>query len=94
MEPDFIQWLVGQSGLAGLAALALWMMNRVWRERAEELQRDHERECQEYEARLRETMHDREVLLEALNRNTAAIAKFQETLEAFLRSQSRKDDNG
>lgn len=28
MDPTFIQWLVGQSGMAGLAAFALWLNNR------------------------------------------------------------------
>lgn len=28
MEPTFIQWLVSQTGLAGIAALALWLNNR------------------------------------------------------------------
>ena len=30
MENDFLQWLVAQGGVGGLAAFALWMLNRVW----------------------------------------------------------------
>ena len=30
MSPDIIQWIVGQVGTAGIAALALVMLNRSW----------------------------------------------------------------
>lgn len=39
MDPTFIQWLVGQSGMAGLAAFALWLNNR---QAQEALRREHE----------------------------------------------------
>ncbi len=39
MEPTFIQWLVGQAGLGGLAALALWLNSR---QAAEAIRRERE----------------------------------------------------
>lgn len=29
MEPTFIQWLIGQAGIAGLAGFALYMLDRA-----------------------------------------------------------------
>ena len=34
LNATFIEWLVGQAGLAGIAALALYLLNRAWREAA------------------------------------------------------------
>jgi hypothetical protein len=33
METNFIEWIVGASGTAGVAALALWMLNETWKQR-------------------------------------------------------------
>lgn len=30
MDTNFIQWLVGQTGVTGLAAFALWMLKNVY----------------------------------------------------------------
>lgn len=37
METAIIQWIVQQAGLAGIAALALYMLNKVWEQRVEEI---------------------------------------------------------
>ncbi len=36
MTPDFMQWILGQAGVAGVAALALWMLNETWKARLED----------------------------------------------------------
>ncbi len=32
MEPTFIEWIVGQAGIGGLAALALFLLNREYQD--------------------------------------------------------------
>jgi hypothetical protein len=36
MTAEFIQWMVGAGGTAGVAALALWMLNETWKQRLHE----------------------------------------------------------
>jgi len=62
-------------------------MNKVWRERIGEQVRVHERECHVWESRLQELLRDRQLLIEALNRNTEAITSFKDTLERFMQAE-------
>lgn len=32
MEQTFLEWIIGQAGLAGIAALGLYLLNRTWAE--------------------------------------------------------------
>ncbi len=36
-EPTFIQWMIGQTGLAGIAAFAMWMLMKREKEHQEEI---------------------------------------------------------
>ena len=69
MEQTFIEWLVGQAGLAGIAGLALWMLNAVWKQRLAEMQVHIERE-----------RSDKLRLADVLAKNTDAIATMTETM--------------
>jgi hypothetical protein len=34
LDQTFLEWLVGQVGLAGIAGLALYLLNQAWKETA------------------------------------------------------------
>jgi len=36
-ESNFIEWIVQQTGLAGVAILALYMLNAVWKKHCEDM---------------------------------------------------------
>ena len=69
MNSEFIQWLVSQTGITGLAAFALWMLNRSWAERLAEMRRHGDEEKAQ-----------RGELMEAINRNTEVIGRVLERL--------------
>ena len=64
MTNEFIQWLVGQSGMVAIAAFALWQLKTSYEDRlrAEQSSADAHRE-------------DKGILLSALRDNTAAMTK-------------------
>ncbi len=62
MTPDIIQWIMGQVGTAGIAALALFMLNRSW-----ETQLAREKTTQE------EMTEQRKTLAEVVKANTVAM---------------------
>lgn len=86
MEQSLIQWVVGQTGLAGIAALALWIM-RLWHEEsAKRRDEAHQRELQRQKefaerekANADEHRSDKHLLITALNANTASITQLVET---------------
>ena len=69
MEQAFIEWVVGQAGLAGIAGLSLWMLNSVWRQRLQEAQAQAEQE-----------RSDKLRLTEVLRENTQAISTMTEVM--------------
>jgi len=40
MDQVFIQWIITQVGLAGVAGLCIYLLNRVWSERLSEQRED------------------------------------------------------
>ncbi len=74
MDQQFVQWLVGQSGVAGVATLALWMLRQAYEDR----DRAH-REMIDREKEVSDTM------IQALQEHTAAVAKNTAALEELQR---------
>ena len=74
MDQQFIQWIVGQSGVAGVATLALWMLRQAYQDR----DRSH-REMIEREKQVSDTM------IQALQEHTEAVAKNTAALEELQR---------
>jgi len=83
METTFFEWIVGQAGLAGIAGFALYMLNQVWKQRLAEQCAQREREREALERQAERERADKLLLIDALNRNTEAIAAFRETMERF-----------
>ena len=70
LDSNFIQWLVSQTGLAGIAGFALWQMGRTYDDREKHL--------------IDSQKHDREtidLLLATLRENTEAMTQLKATLE-------------
>jgi hypothetical protein len=70
METQVIQWLMQQTGMAGIAALSLFMLNKVWEQRIAEEKK-----------RTGEINQMREQLLEALKNNTEVMTRLMERLD-------------
>ena len=83
MEPGFIEWAVGQSGITGLAAFSLFMLRYSY---VQALARERE-----YADANRE---DKQQLLKVLNENTTALIKLTTMIEALrVQSKSVSDHN-
>ena len=67
---SIIQWIVQQVGMGGIAVFALWMLNRVWKERVE-AEKSHADEINTLRADT----------LTALKQNVEAITRLTEKLE-------------
>jgi len=74
-----IQWLVGQAGIAGLAAFALYTLNTSYQS---SLRRE-----QDYAEANRS---DKVQLVSVLHENTVALTKLGSMLEQVLYGQDRK----
>lgn len=70
MELSVIQWIVTQVGLAGIAALSIYITNKVWSERA-----------QDQATRRAEEREDKLALLAAYKDNVTAMEKVASTLD-------------
>lgn len=80
MDANMIQWLVGQAGIGGLAAFALYTLNA-----------NHQtalRREREYADANRE---DKTLLMKSLNENTAALSRLTLLIESL--SYGHKPDN-
>lgn len=104
MEQSFIQWIVGQVGLGGVAALALYFMNRQHTEYArllKEQQENHDAhlktERDKYEARIGEQLENEKsrnlILIETVRGNTQALASVQAVVERCGLVQPRPRNN-
>jgi hypothetical protein len=76
-EVSIIQWIVQQAGMAGIAAFALVMLNRVWESRVEAEKK-----------RADEINQMRSELLGALERNTKVITQLVERFERLDKTPS------
>lgn len=86
MDSTFIQWLTSQVGTAGLAGLALYLLDRSYRD---SLRREKESAEQGRE--------DRRLLIVALGENAKMCTSLQAAVEALTREfgrSSRRDDRG
>ena len=87
MEQPFIEWLVGQAGLAGIAGLSLWMLNAVWKHRLEEAKEWADKE-----------RADKTRLADVLQENTQAITAMTEVMrqvcEHLPMTNSRRSAGG
>jgi len=73
MTNEFIQWLVGQSGMVAIAAFALWQLKLSYEDR---LRAERESSQQHRD--------DRSVVLTALQENTAAMSRLIVLMERSL----------
>jgi hypothetical protein len=77
MDGDFLQWLIAQGGTGGLAAFALWMLNRVW---ADALRREQERGTEQRDDKIQ--------LSTILAENTKALVRLESLIEHKLKDSS------
>ena len=78
MDATFVQWLVGQTGTAALAGLALYLLDRSYRD---SLRREKETAEQGRE--------DRRQLIAVLGENAKLCASLQSAVEALTREFGR-----
>lgn len=76
METSFIQWLVGQTGLVGVAALALWLYSKLAKDA---LSRETDWRAELAGIR-REQAAERLSILESLRGNTLALGEIAEIM--------------
>lgn len=78
MTPDFMQWIISQTGMAGIAAFSLWLMNQRHVE--------HEKRLTEL---LEESKQRNTLLIETIKGNTEALAKVSIVVERCTLTQYR-----
>lgn len=84
MEQSLLQWILGQTGLAGIAALALWMLKQVYEERLAERERFDAELQRTYEERLSEQRQHREDVQQIVQETRACIERNTEVLMKTL----------
>lgn len=76
LDIAFIEWLVGQTGLVGIAGLALWLYSRLAKEAME-----REATWRGELAQIRqERSEERKVMLEVISRNTEVVGQAAEVM--------------
>ena len=78
MDSTFLQWLVGQAGVGGLAALALFLLDRSYRD---SLRRERET--------IEQQRGDRQSLIQVVAENAKMCSSLQATIENMTREWSR-----
>lgn len=73
METTFLQWLVGQTGLAGLAGLALWMLKNSYEQRLADEQAHREEITLMYQETRQALEGNTRVLTEAIEHLREAV---------------------
>lgn len=84
MEEPFIKWIVGQVGLAGVAAMAFWMLRQSYEERMAEKSRYREDVQRELAARLDEVREHREDMRQVVMETRACIERNTDALSRTL----------
>lgn len=89
---SFIQWLVAQTGLTGIAALSIWIMKSMNEQAVVRRSEDSNRELKRHEetlARERENAEihreDKRLLLEVVRANTESNARLTTIISNFDR---------
>lgn len=77
MDPEFIKWIVGQSGVVGIAALALLMLKKSYEERLEDKEDQRKRE----EERVKTEQVDKADLKAIVKENTMVMAQVRQVLD-------------
>ena len=80
MDPVFLQWLVGQTGVAGVAALALWMLNTNSKKQIEDANARTTEERTDKLLLADQVRIDKKALEDVLNRNTEAMVLMTEVM--------------
>lgn len=78
MDPAFIQWIVSQTGMAGIAGFSLWLMNQRHVE--------HEKRLTEL---LEESKQRNDLLINTIKGNTEALTKVSTVVERCALTQYR-----
>ena len=76
MDQPFLEWVVGQAGIGGLAAMALYLLNKA--------HNDALRREQEYSASNRE---DKQQMMAVLSENARVLSGLQAAIEGFTRDR-------
>lgn len=78
MDSTFMEWIVGQAGVSGLAAFAILLLNRAWQEA-------YKREKESAE------MHraDKLRMLEALDKVSSTMARLETVLDTMAENARR-----
>lgn len=79
MDSTFLQWLVGQAGVGGLAALALWLLDRSYRDA---LRREKEV--------VEQGREDRRQLISVLSENAKTFTALQTSIDSFTRQWAKQ----
>jgi hypothetical protein len=84
MDPEFIKWIVGQAGTAGLAALAMWMLRQTYEDRIR-AEKAHQEDKERLHNDVRQVMKD----------NTQAFIDLQRILNILcVAIEEEHEDNG
>lgn len=83
MDSTFISWLIGQSGIGAVAALALYLLDRSYRD---SLRREKET--------IEQGREDRRILISVLADNAKSNTALQATIENMTRSFARGSTRG
>lgn len=82
-DPNLIQWLVGQAGIGGLAAFALYTLNT---NHQASLRREREYAEQNREDKLR--------LMDVVGANAQAMAELRTTMQVIVYGRERQEETG
>lgn len=93
MDATFIQWMFGQSGIAGIAIFSMFLLNKSWRDRTEEQKAQMAREREVAEL----AREDRRQLIavvtenaKVITENSRTVSSLQQTIENLTRNNSWK----
>lgn len=93
MSPEFVQWMIGQAGIGGLAAFALFLLNKSWKDRLDEQKAATAREQQVSESGREDRRQLIAVLTEnakIITENTRVVSSLQSTIENVTRDGWRR----
>jgi len=89
VDPTFVQWMVGQTGIAGIAVFAMFLLNKSWRDRIDEQRAQMAREREVAEL----AREDRRQLIgvvtenaKVITENSRTVSSLQQTIENLTRS--------
>lgn len=86
-ESSFIQWMIGQAGVTGVAALSIWVMKVMNEQAIIRRSEDSKREQDRHDEAIRRERENAEIhredkrhLLEVVRANTASNSRLIETI--------------